>query len=84
MRNFLMIDFLEPKIVELLLKQLKSISATENPTDQNICSAILILTQLGFVNKIANSELIFNEIVDILRGTEDGFRNEIIKFLPVR
>lgn len=79
-----MIDFMEPKIVELLLEQLKTVSSTDNPTDQNICSAILILTQLSFVNKIANSDVIFNQILDILRSTEDAFRNEIIKFLPVR
>lgn len=78
-----MIDFMERKIVELLLEQLKEIASTDNPTDQNICSAILILTQLGFVNKISNSDIIFDKIVNILRTTEDGFRNEIIKFLPV-
>lgn len=83
MRNFLLIDFLETKLVELLLEQLSTICSESNPTDQNICTAILILTQLGFVNKISHAQTIFQHIVALLGLTEDIFRNEIIKFLPV-
>lgn len=84
MRNFLMVDFLESKVVELLLDTLATICSTSNPTDQNICSALLILGQMGFINKRNNSEQIFSQIVALLGLTEDIFRNEIIKFLPVR
>lgn len=79
-----MIDFLEQKIVELLLDTLGNICSTSNPTDQNICCALLILGQLGFVNKKINSEQIYSQVVALLGLTEDIFRNEIIKFLPVR
>lgn len=77
-----MIDFLEPKMIELLLDILATVCSESNPTDQSICSALLILTQLGFVNKVINSEQIFAQIVPLLGLTEDVFRNEIIKFLP--
>lgn len=82
LRNFLMIDFLEQKIVEVLLDQLAIIGSKNNPTDQNLCSFILILTQLGFVNKRNNSEQIYTQIVALLGLMEDIFRSEVIKFLP--
>lgn len=83
MRNFLMIEAMEQKVVELLLDTLATICSETNATDQNICSALLILGQLGFVNKRNNSEQIYTQIVALLGLTEDVFRNEIIKCLPV-
>lgn len=83
MRNFLVIDFLETKIVELFLDLLTNICSQSNPTDQSICTVILILTQLGFVKKIKHADLIYKEISPLLGLTEDVFRNSLIRFLPV-
>lgn len=84
MRNFLVIDFLEAKIVQLFLDLLTNICSTSNPTDQTICTAILILTQLGFVNKIKYADLLYTQVVALIGLTEDVFRNNLIRFLPVR
>lgn len=82
MRNFLMIETMEEKIVEVLLETLATLCSQSNPTDQIICSVILILTQLGFVNKRNNAETIYSQIVALLGLVDEVFRNEIIKFLP--
>lgn len=82
MRNFLMIDFLETKLISLLLDKLEELSGASNPTDQNMCTCILILSQLSFVNRIANGDLIFDRISEIIRSSGNGYRNEIIKRLP--
>lgn len=81
MKNFLMIDFLETHLITILLDRLQELTLEPNPTDQHICSMILVLNQLGFVNKIANADLIYTKISEILDNCIEVYRTEIIKHL---
>ncbi|XP_055905389.1 Fanconi anemia group D2 protein [Eupeodes corollae] len=76
--NFLMIDFLQEAVINIILDKVDEISKSQTSTSYDVPILPLMLSQLRYVTQTTDADLIYTRIVDIFENAVQSVQWDII------